>query len=222
MRVSVRPIRILSLLVLVAVTNVYVFANGAVISSGKNASEAGNAKVLLGKLVTTSNRPIIVNGGAAITGTIILSGAQLVTPATSFASVQLDRLGSVTIAPDSNVTLNFDASSITVKVASGDAALTTLDGVKGTVVRADGKTVPGTASPAPAGGNTAKNWGVAGVAIGSAAFIWAIIGWNRANNARDAAAAAAAANAALAAQLAALRTCLAGQSASPVKVCTSF
>src|SRR2546421_6818460 len=80
----------------------------------------------------------------------------------------------------------------------------------------------GAPPPVPAGGNTAKNWGIAGVAVGSAAFVWAIIGWNRANDARDAAAAAAAANAALAAQLAALRTCLAGQTASPVKVCTSF
>ena len=221
MQLSTRPIRILSLLVLLAVTNVYVFANGAIVSSAK--SEAGSAKVLLGKLVTTSNRPIAVNGGEAITGTIILSGAELTTPATSFATVQLDNLGSVTIAPRSSVLLNFDATSVTVKVSSGDATVTTVEGVKGTVLGPDGKVaVPGTAMPSPAGGNTAKNWGIAGVAVGSAAFVWAIIGWNRANDARDAAAAAAAANAALAAQLAALRTCLAGQTASPVKVCTSF
>lgn len=220
---SRRPIRILSLLVLLAVTNVYVFASGAVVSSGKNSSEASASKVLLGKLITSSNRPIMVNGGEAITGTTILSGAQLTTPATNVATVQLDSLGSVTISPQSSVTLNFDRTSVTVKVASGYATLTTVEGVKGTVIGADGNVVvPGTAAAMPAGGNTAKNWGIAGVAVGSAAFIWAIIAWNRANNARDNAAAAAAANAALAAQLAALRTCLAGQTASPVKVCTSF
>ncbi|HBB95727.1 MAG TPA: hypothetical protein DC054_10085 [Blastocatellia bacterium] len=197
---------------LIAVVNVYVFANGAITSS---------SKVLTGRLITTSNRPILVNGGEAITGTVIVSGAQLATSAASIATVELPNVATINIAPSSNVALNFDAKAVTVTVSSGDATITTADGVVGKVLNASG--APRTANPsAPAGGNTAKNWGIAGVAVGSAAFIWAIIGWNRANNARDAAAAAAAANAALAAQLAALRTCLAGQTASPVRVCTSF
>src|SRR5437899_1012192 len=98
MRLHIRPARILSALMLVAVVNVYVFANGAIVSSSK----AGSAKVLFGKLITTSNRPVIVNGAEAITGTIILSGAQLATPSTSIATVRLDNLGAVTIAPNSS------------------------------------------------------------------------------------------------------------------------
>jgi len=211
MRLNVRPTRVLSVLMLIAVVNVYVFANGALSSS----------KVLLGRLVTTSNRPVIVNGGEAVTGTVILSGAQLSTSAASMATVELPNVATVTIAPSSNVALNFDSKAVTVTVSSGDATITTAEGVVGKVLNASG--TPRTANAAaPAGGNTAKNWGIAGVAVGSAAFIWAIIGWRRANNARDAANAANAANAALAAQLAALRTCLAGQTTSPVKVCTSF
>ena len=218
MLASSRPVKTLSMLLLIVLANVYVFANGAVIPAG-NSSEAGSAKVLLGRLVTNSNRPILVNGGEAITGAVILSGAQLITSAAG-ANVQLDKLGTVSIAPSSTVTVSFDVKSITVDVAAGYANVSTVEGVKGTVLGVS----PGSSAPAPvpAGGNTAKNWGIAGVAVGSAAFVWAIIGWNRANDARDAAAAAAAANAALAAQLAALRTCLAGQTASPVKVCTSF
>lgn len=212
MRFNVRPARVLSVLMLIAVVNVYVFANGLIASS---------SKVVLGRLTTTSNRPVLVNGGEAITGTVIVSGAQLATSAASMATVELPNVATVTIAPSSSVALNFDAKAVTVTVSSGDATLTTAEGVVGKVLNANG--TPRTANPAaPAGGNTAKNWGIAGVAVGSAAFIWAIIAWNRANNARDDAAAAAAANAALAAQLAALRTCLAGQTASPVKVCTSF
>jgi hypothetical protein len=196
--------------VLLALANVCVFAGGT-----------GKSNAVFGKLVTTSNRPVIVNGGAAITGTVILSGAQLITPSTSIATVQLDRLGVVTVAPDSRVTLSFDASSITVKVLSGDAAVATVNGVKGSVLDAAGN--PRTASPAaPAGGNSAKNWGIAGVAVGSAAFVWAIIAWNKANDAQDDADAANAAAASLASQLAALRTCLAGQTTSPIKLCTSF
>jgi len=213
MRFNVRPVRILSALTLIAVINVYVFAAGAVVP--KSTSEAATAKVLLGKLVTTSNRPIVVNGAEAITGTMILSGAQLVTPAASLAIVQLDNLGTVTIAPKSNVTLSFDPKNVAVTIISGDATLSTVDGVKGTVVGANGapRNVP--SAPVPTDADTARNWGIAGVAVGSAAFIWALIAWNKANDANDKADA-------LAAQLAALRACLAGQTASPVKVCTSF
>ncbi len=207
MRVTLRPVRIVSALLLIAVINVYVFAAGAIVPKS---SESASAKVLLGKLVTTSNRPIIVNGAEAITGTVILSGAQLTTPAASLATVQLDSLGTVNIAPQSSVTLTFDSKSVALRILSGDATLSTVSGVKGSVVGPTG--APRTA---PTDADTARNWGIAGVAIGSAAFIWALIAWNKANDANDRAAA-------LATQLAALRACLAGQTASPVRVCTSF
>ena len=210
----VRPARILTVLMLIATVNAYVFANGAMATSNK---------AVLGRLVTTSNRPVLVNGGEAVTGTVILSGSQLVTSAVNIATVNLPNVGTVMIAPSSDVTVDFDAKSVTVKVASGDASLTTADGVTGKVVDSAGRPRAGGAAPAPAGGNSAKNWGIAGVAVGSAAFIWAIIAWNKANNAEDDAKAAQAAAASLASQLAALRTCLAGQSATtPIKLCTSF
>lgn len=214
MRFNLRPARVLSVLMLISVVNVYVFASGAVASS---------SAAVLGRLITTSNRPVIVNGGEAITGTVVLSGSQLLTSSASVATVQLPNIGTVTIAPSSMVALTFDAKSVTAKVSYGDATITTADGVVGSVVDAAGTPkTPGSVPGAPAGGNSAKNWGIAGTAIGSAAFIWALIAWNKANDASDQADAANAANAALAAQLAALRTCLAGQTASPVKLCTSF
>lgn len=209
MRFNVRPMRILTALMLIAVINVYVFA--AVVPKD-TASESASAKVLLGKLVTMSNRPIFVNGAEAITGTIILSGAQLTTPAAALATVQLDKVGTVTIAPSSSVVLNFDSKNVAVRIVSGDATLSTVTGVKGTVLAANGS--PRNV-PAPVDADEARNWGIAGVAIGSAALVWALISWNRANDAQDSADAANAA-------LAALRACLAGQSASPVRVCTSF
>lgn len=213
MQVRLKPMKIVSVLALIALTNIYVFANGTVFSMSNAAP--------MGKLITTSNRPILVNGGEAITGTVILSGAELTTPAAGGATVEFNSLGTVSIAPSSSVILSFDAKNVVANVTSGSATIATAEGVKGSVLG-----VPngggGSNSANPAGGNTAKNWGIAGVAVGSAGFIWALIAWNRANNARDDAAAAAAANAALAAQLAALRTCLAGQTTSPVKVCTSF
>ena len=206
MRLHINPRRILSVVMLVAVVNVYVFASGAVASSSKS-------KVLLGKLVTMSNRPVIVNGAEAITGAIILSGATVSTPVTSLATVQLDNVGTVTVAPNSSVTLNFDSKNIAVRIISGDASLSTAKGVTGTVTGPSGE--PRTPAPVPTDVETARNWGIAGVAIGGGALIFALIAWNKAGNAQDDADANAAA-------LAALRACLAGQSASPVRVCTSF
>ena len=216
------------MVVLLAVTNVYVFANGAM---AKSANEAGNAKVLFGKLITMSNRPILVNGGEAITGTTILSGAHLITPAAGLATVQLEKLGTVMVAPSSNVTIAFDLKSVTVSVASGDATVTTYPGIKGTVIGPDGTPAASAPSapsaPAPAGSSSGFDKGdIAGVVIGGAGLIFGIVAWSKANTADDdakaAAAAAAAANASLAAQLAALKACLAGQTFSPQKLCTSF
>src|SRR5438876_237268 len=109
---STRPMKILAVLVLVAVMNVFVFASGAVAG---NASEAGSSKALLGKLITTSNRPIVVNGAEAITGTVIISGAQLTTSAAG-ALVELNNLGSVMISASSSVILTFDANNVTANV----------------------------------------------------------------------------------------------------------
>src|SRR5580765_4085746 len=92
MRFNLRPARVLSVLMLIAVVNVFVFANGAITSSS----------AVLGRLITTSNRPVLVNGGEAVTGTVILSGSELSTSAASIATVQLKNVGTVTIAPSSS------------------------------------------------------------------------------------------------------------------------
>jgi len=159
-----------------------------------------------------------VNGGEAITGAIILSGTQLVTSAAAGATVALDKLGIVSIAPASTVTLTFDPKNVNVNVTTGYASVATAPGVTGTVTGLPA----GGGNPAPPVTNSAQTWGIAGVAVGGAALIWAIIAHNRANDARDSANAANAAAASLASQLAALRTCLAGQTTSPLKLCTSF
>src|SRR3954463_14195765 len=112
MQFSVRPARFFSALMLIALVNMYVFANGAITSSNKT---------LLGKLVTTSNRPILLNGAEVITGSVIVSGAHLTTTAANVATVQIPNVASIMIAPSSDVALNFDSKTVTVTVMSGDA-----------------------------------------------------------------------------------------------------
>lgn len=60
-----------------------------------------------GRLVTSANGTITVNGNSARSGDTIFSGAQIQTPTGVSATVQLGRLGSVDIAANTAVTLTF-------------------------------------------------------------------------------------------------------------------
>ena len=63
---------------------------------------------IVGRLTTTNNQPIQVNGLSASTGASILSGATLETGADQSATVNLGPLGTVEIGPNSKVVLTFD------------------------------------------------------------------------------------------------------------------
>ncbi|MET0646187.1 MAG: hypothetical protein ABW208_06160 [Pyrinomonadaceae bacterium] len=93
-----------------------------------------------GRLTTTGDNPVAVNGNNARTGETIFSGQQIQTPAGTTATVQLPGLGSVEIRPGSNVTLTFGEGKINVVVISGCVRLAADAGVTGTV-QSKGKTI---------------------------------------------------------------------------------
>ena len=62
----------------------------------------------VGRLTTSNNQPIQVNGLSAATGASIVSGATLETGANQSATVNLGALGSVEISPNTKVVLTFD------------------------------------------------------------------------------------------------------------------
>lgn len=62
----------------------------------------------VGRLTTSNNQPIQVNGNSAATGASIVSGATLETGANQSATVNLGALGSVEISPNTRVVLTFD------------------------------------------------------------------------------------------------------------------
>jgi hypothetical protein len=70
----------------------------------------------------------------------VFSGSQIETPANLSASIQLESLGSIAIAPNTNLTLTFAKGSIAVNISAGDALLTTEEGVSGLVTTPDGQT----------------------------------------------------------------------------------
>ena len=62
----------------------------------------------IGRLTTSNNQPIQVNGNSAATGASIVSGATLETGADQTATVNLGPLGTVDIAPNTKFVLTFD------------------------------------------------------------------------------------------------------------------
>ena len=94
---------------------------------------------LLGKLKTRDNKPVMVNGNKATSGTTLVSGSQIQCPDKVGATVDLGALGRMDMAPKTAVTLSFNASSIFVQLRSGYVVLTTSKGVSGKVTTPEGK-----------------------------------------------------------------------------------
>ncbi|HEX8493927.1 MAG TPA: hypothetical protein VF658_13865 [Pyrinomonadaceae bacterium] len=128
-----------ALLLVFSLSQFYVQAN----LSGKSSlvkNAAINPSTKTGRLTTRGNNPITLNGNPTHSGTTVLSGSQLQTPAGVGASVQLGRLGLLRLAPETSLVLNFDERSIDVALDSGYATLTTNEGIKGSITTPDGKT----------------------------------------------------------------------------------
>lgn len=112
-------LRLISLLLVLAIAQVYVLAN------------PGTS--LFGRLTTSGDSIITVNSLEARSGATILSGAELQTPENIAAIVQLGSLGKLEIAPNTKLTLDFDEGQVNVNVLTGEALLTANKGVNGAV-----------------------------------------------------------------------------------------
>jgi hypothetical protein len=95
---------------------------------------------LLGVLTTTNNRPITVNGASATSGATIPTGAIIETPSGVGATIRLGRLGSLCIAPNTKLSLEFDQPGNLVKVTAieGCVILHTKKNVSGVINGAQG------------------------------------------------------------------------------------
>lgn len=137
--------RMAAAFLIIALLQVYVLAD-ATRPGAATTSAAESASVLYGKLDLPGSRLIYVNGNSVASGTTIFSGAQLQTPADTEATILLESVGQVYVAPDSKLTLTFDRTSVDVTVESGNAVLSTKEGVNGTVRSADGKVLSSSGS----------------------------------------------------------------------------
>lgn len=128
----------IALLLIFSISQIYVQANLSGESSSVKSAAATPART--GRLTTSGNQPVTLNGNLTHSGTTVLSGAQLQTPVGVEASVQLGRIGLLRLAPETSLTLNFDDESIDVTLSSGSATLTTNEGFNGSITTPDGKT----------------------------------------------------------------------------------
>ena len=115
------------------------FARAAADAPSGAGGPAARQDAVQGRLTTSGDNPVAVNGNSAKTGETIFSGQRISTPAGTQATVALPGLGSLEIKRGSDVTLTFGEGRISVVVMSGCVELETEKGVTGTV-QSNGKT----------------------------------------------------------------------------------
>src|SRR5215210_8559752 len=103
---------------------------------------------LAGRLKTSNNQPITVNGLSANTGASILTGATIETGADQSATVNLGPLGTLDIAPNTKLVLTYDdQGNVKASLVYGCAILTAKKKATGEIATEQGtagKTDPAT------------------------------------------------------------------------------
>lgn len=92
-----------------------------------------------GRLTTRGNNPVTVNGNSAKSGETIFTGQSIQTPEGVGATVNLPGIGRVDIAPNTNLTVSFEAGKVHVALVSGCVIVTANRGNVGSV-EAGGRT----------------------------------------------------------------------------------
>ncbi len=143
-------LKLVALLTAVCVMQIYVFAE-TTNSSMLTAPGAATSPQASGTLRTTGAQPITVNGNSVTPGTTILSGSTIETPAGVGATINLGSLGSVDLAPNTKVVLEFSNGQIKVNLTQGCLILRYKSGVYAEIDNAQGKLTASDPKPATAG-----------------------------------------------------------------------
>ena len=125
---------VIALVVTVAVGQLYI---GVTFAEPNGASVSVTApQPIMGVLTTSQNKPILVNGASAINGATIPPGATIETPDGVGATIRLGALGSVCIAANTKLVLEFDrqgnVGSVKINLSEGCAILRTSKDTAGT------------------------------------------------------------------------------------------
>ncbi|HKQ51078.1 MAG TPA: hypothetical protein VJT74_01825 [Pyrinomonadaceae bacterium] len=92
-------------------------------------------------LQTTRNQPVTVNGNSVASGTTVLPGSSIETPAGVGATLQMG-FAVLDMSPETEVTLEFSPGGpVTVTLKRGCVVLRTMGDAEGTIITPDGGTV---------------------------------------------------------------------------------
>src|ERR1700749_466425 len=117
-----------AVVLILAVAHLYV--NGELVRAATARLVAGVTAqaAVQGRLTTRGNNPVTVDGNSARSGETIFSGQSIQTPDGVGATVNLPGLGSVELAPNTSITLSFEAGKIEVTLVYGCVVLTAYKG----------------------------------------------------------------------------------------------
>lgn len=121
-------------LALLLVFSLLPFSSGTALAANLSTSNAAALRQATGKLATSGNQPILVNGISTNSGATILSGSNIETGDQVGATIDLGALGSVDIAPNTKLQLNFSLDgAVTVTLFEGCLILRVRQGTYGVI-----------------------------------------------------------------------------------------
>ncbi len=164
-----KAFKAVALFLVFSIVQVTVLAN----ATSSNIKSSTPGAMIFGRLDLSSSQFILVNGNGAKSGATIFSGARLQTPEGVTATVQLGTAGKLEIAPNTDLTVTFDSANVDVRVAEGNAFLTTNNGVNGTVTLPEGAV--NAALPAPAGAAAGEGGNALGLILTASLVAAAVI-----------------------------------------------
>ena len=110
---------------LVAFSFAQVFIQASLAEPGGTNATVPLPQQFVATLRTRGNQPITVNGASATTGATILTGQTIETPDQVGATIDLGSLGTLDLAPNTKVMIEFDQNGAKVTLVSGCAILRT-------------------------------------------------------------------------------------------------
>lgn len=156
----------------------------ALAHDGKVAGEL----VVSGNSINGSTASVLLNGEEVKTGRTVFSSSTINTPENTSAIVNLGKAGEIKIAPNSSLTLSFDANSANVDITAG--AITVLRGDQGVNVTSagtsqlvrSGESVGASATdPQTSGVKSPGRWWVWALIFGGA-VVGIVVGASQGNN----------------------------------------
>jgi hypothetical protein len=149
-----KALKAIALILVFSIAQVYVHTALAIASASK--SGEANMSLLLpqatGKLVTRGNQSVLVNGTSASTGASILTGATIETGDGVGATINLGPLGSVDLAPNTKLEVQYDNNGIKLRLISGCTVLRNKKGKGGEISTEQGVAIKDEGSTSSAGG----------------------------------------------------------------------